>query len=202
MNPRAQLVAGAASLGVVLAEHAIDLLLRYGELLQQWNDHINLTAIRDVASVVSKHFVDSLAVVPHVPASAKTLVDVGSGPGFPGAVIAVARPALSITLVESNHKKAAFLQTLRRELPLTNVSVSAYRVDAVQTKFDVAVSRATFDLSAWLTLGSRLVTAGGVVLGMEGQAIPDLPPGAARHPYCIDGASRSIIVLPVPREPP
>jgi 16S rRNA (guanine527-N7)-methyltransferase len=193
------LMAGARELTVDLTDRDTKGLLRYLDLLLQWNERINLTAIRDRRGIIEKHFVDSLAVVPHLPASARTLVDVGSGAGFPGAVIALVRPALAVTLVESNHKKAAFLQTLRRELHLSNVTVRAERMEDVETRFDVAVSRATLDLTEWLRAGSKLVTLDGIVIGMEGQAVPDLPSEAVRHPYQLGDAARAIVVLAVSR---
>ncbi len=173
---------------------------RYLDLLLRWNERINLTAVRDPEGIVERHFVDSLAVLPHVPAAATSLVDVGSGPGFPGAVVALARPDLAVTLVESNHKKCAFLETLRRELPLPKTRVLSQRIEDVLAKpgfipFDVAVSRATLDLPDWLALGSRLVQPPGSVLGMEGAEIRDLPPGATRHPYDLGSSTRSLIVF-------
>ncbi len=197
-----QLHRQAASLGV---DDAIDsrveaALERYLALLLQWNERINLTAVREPSAIIEKHFVDSLALLPHLSPGAKTMIDVGSGPGFPGAVIALVRPSLAVTLVESNHKKAAFLSMLRRELPLPNVTVVAERIEAFAAsptfcRVDVAVSRATIDLPTWLSLGHSLVTSpGGIVLGMEGSDVRDLPPGAVRHAYRLGNARRSIIV--------
>jgi 16S rRNA (guanine527-N7)-methyltransferase len=131
--------------------------------------------------------------LPYLPREARTLVDVGSGGGFPGAVLALARPALAVTLVEPVHKKAAFLEALRRELPLRNVTVRIVRAGDCDVQADVAISRATWDLLDWLPRGVRLVTRGGLVLGMEGAEEHALPPGATRHPYALGGAKRAII---------
>jgi 16S rRNA (guanine527-N7)-methyltransferase len=197
---------GATSLGVSLTVDAEAGFGRYLDLLLRWNERINLTAVRDPESIVERHFVDSLAVLKHLPAAATSLVDVGSGPGFPGAVLALVRPELAVTMVESNHKKCAFLETLRRELPLPKARVLSQRIEDVLAKpnfvpFDVAVSRATLDLLDWLNLGSRLVRRDGtgVVLGMEGADIRDLPPGATRHPYDLGAATRAVIVFHVER---
>jgi 16S rRNA (guanine527-N7)-methyltransferase len=187
----------AAALGVDVAPF-LDGLDRYAVLLERWNARINLTAIRDPHESARKHFVDSLAVVPWIPAGASSLVDVGSGPGFPGAVLGLARPALTVTLVESNHKKCAFLEALRREIPIPNLTVNSVRAESLPDRqWDVAVSRATLDLPDWLALGRRLVRSGGTVLAMEGADQHALPPGATRHPYDLAGATRSIVRLEV-----
>jgi len=185
--------AQAHALGIALDDALAAALGRYLELLVLWNRRINLSSVRDAAGIVEKLFVDSLAALPHVPPTAKTLVDVGSGGGFPGAVLALARPALTVTLVEPVHKKAAFLEALRRELPLPNVTVEIARAETTPTRADVAISRATWDLLEWLPRGARLVTPGGLVLGMEGAEEHALPPGATRHPYALGGAKRAII---------
>ena len=168
---------------------------RYIELLVFWNRRINLTAVRAPDEIRARHFDESLSAVPHVPTSARTLVDVGSGAGFPGAVIALARPDLQVTLVESNHKKAAFLEAVRREVPVPNMAVRAARIETVADRFDVATSRATLALPEWLALGARLVVPGGTVIGFEGSQQVDLPEGAVRFPH---GRTRAVIVY-VPR---
>jgi 16S rRNA (guanine527-N7)-methyltransferase len=169
------------------------------ELLLRWNERINLTAVREPDEIELKHFADSRAVLPHIPTAARTLVDVGSGAGFPGAVIALERPDLLVTLVESSHKKAAFLQALRREIPLSNLTVLAERIEQVVkargfTPFDVAISRATWALPEWLQRGRALVKPGGTVLAMEGAEEHPLPPGATRRPYRLGNAQRAIVV--------
>lgn len=190
-----QLTRGASAIGIPLSAGLIESLERYLDLLLLWNQRINLTAVRDAAGIIEKHFLDSLAVVPHIPGDAATLVDVGSGPGFPGAVIALARPALRATLVESNQKKAAFLQALRRELPIPNVTVLAQRAESsAPGTFDVAVSRATLEVPEWLALGSKLVHSGGLVIAMEGSTQYSLPPNCRRLPYPLTGATRALIL--------
>ncbi len=199
MNPEAQLATAALGLGVALDAATLARLLRYVELLLFWNDRVNLTAIRDAGGVVQKHLVDSLSVAPHLPGRPHALVDVGSGAGFPGAVLAVVRPDLQVTLVESNQKKAAFLKTLARELGLARLTVIARRAETLpRGTFDVATSRATLELPAWLALGATLVRPGGLVIGMEGARRYALPLGAERREYQIAGAKRALVLLPVP----
>jgi 16S rRNA (guanine527-N7)-methyltransferase len=184
-----------------LSDPAIAAFGKYLELLRLWNRRINLTAIREPHAIIDKHFVDSLAVAAHVSAETRRLVDVGSGAGFPGAVIALARPDLDVTLVESNHKKAAFLQTLRRELPLPRVEVLAVRAETLPDRpgfrpFDVAVSRATWDVPEWIALARHLVVApGGTILSMEGSERHELPAGARRKTYQVAGAERAVVIV-------
>jgi 16S rRNA (guanine527-N7)-methyltransferase len=195
------LVRSARALGVVLGDRELALLGRYLDLLQTWNRRINLTAIRDPGEVVEKHFVDSLAILPHLPPTPGRLVDVGSGGGFPGAVVALVRPDLQVTLVESSHKKGAFLSALKREVPVPGIRVETIRLEDLLrrpgfTPFDAAVSRATFPVLDWLDLARPLVrTPGGLVLGMEGAEHPPLPPAAERFPYRLGQADRAIVVL-------
>ena len=142
-----------------------------------------------------QHVVDCAHLLAYIPADVGRLVDVGSGGGLPAVVIAVARPELEVTAVEPTGKKHAFLRTAARELGLGNLRPLAGRSDDIERgAFDVATSRATFALDEWLRLGLELVRPGGLVLGMEGRPT-DLPAGADRHPYTIDGKSRAIIGL-------
>jgi 16S rRNA (guanine527-N7)-methyltransferase len=168
---------------------------RYVDVLLFWNRRINLTAVREPDEIRARHFDDSLSGAAHVPATARTLVDVGSGAGFPGAVIALARPDLQVTLVESNHKKAAFLEAIRREVPVPNITIRPVRIETMVERFDVATSRATFPLPEWLEIGASLVVPGGIVIGFEGSQKADLPGNAIRIPYA---PGRALIVY-VPR---
>ena len=189
---------GAARFGVEVDDRITAALSTYLDRLLFWNQRVNLTALRDAPSIVDKHFVDSLAVVPHIPTTARSLVDLGSGAGFPGAVVAIVRSDLQVSLVESVHKKCAFLEALRREVPVPNLKVSASRAEdffaGARELPDVVVSRATWDLSVWLEMGARWVAPGGVVLGMEADTLHDLPPDATRHSYPLASGTRAIIV--------
>ena len=125
---RAALDAGLEKLAVPLDATRRAKLVDYVALLVRWNEAYNLSAIRDPAGIVTKHLLDSLAVVPHL--DALPLADLGSGAGLPGIPIAIAEPARSIVLVESNGKKARFLRECVRALPLPNVTVVADRAEA------------------------------------------------------------------------
>ena len=179
-----RLLVGAAQLGVRLDAATLARLDTYLALLQQWGRKINLTAIPldDVERIATLHFLDSLACVAQIPPLASlpqpTLIDVGSGAGFPGVLCALIRPELRVTLVERVGKKAAFLLTLRRELGVQYdvESCDAERLIPARAAegFGVAVSRAALPPPRWLELGSRLVAPSGYVLAMvsEGEPVP------------------------------
>ena len=190
-----RLIAGARELGVALDDAQVDKLTQYLALLQTWNRKINLTAITEERAAVELHFLDSLAVAPLVRGCA-TLIDVGSGAGFPGAVLAVALPSLAVTCIDAVAKKVAFLQTLRRTIA-PNLEPLHRRDDAVDRTFDAAVSRATWDPPEWLGHGARLVHPGGLVIAMQTADAPVLetPAGFTHEPaieYTVGGAARRI----------
>lgn len=144
-------------------------LLHYLQLLGKWNKVYNLTAIRDVQQMVGQHVLDSLSVLPHVQ-GCKTLADVGSGAGLPGIPLAIACPDLSVTLIETNSKKASFLQQVKIELQLDNLQVHGGRVEDYQPKhaFECVISRAFADLSLFVRLTADLLQHNGRLLAMKG----------------------------------
>jgi len=117
----------------------IVLLEAHWELLQLWNKKVNLTAIIDLESAVERHYVESLFLGLHLPPGPQRVVDVGSGPGFPGFPAAVLRPDCTVTVIESHQRKAVFLREASRKLP--NIRVVAKRAEDVAESFDVAISR-------------------------------------------------------------
>lgn len=200
------LVTGAAALSVVVGQRELAQFDRYLALLAKWNEHINLTRVVRADAVIAKHFLDSLAIVPHLH-NATTLVDVGAGAGFPGVVAAIARPDLAVTLVESIQKKAAFLEALKRELKLS-LTVRAVRLEGFHPPepFSVAVSRATFAPPEWVERGAPLVAEGGALIAMLGRERPALPTPAGFSPpewipYAlpIEGERALAILRRVPR---
>jgi 16S rRNA (guanine527-N7)-methyltransferase len=190
-----RLVSGAAELGVALDGAQVDKLDEYLALLQTWNRKINLTAITEARAIVELHFLDSLAVTPLVRDRA-TLIDVGAGAGFPGAVLAIALPSLAVTCIDGVAKKVAFLQTLRRTLA-PNLVAQHKRDEAIDQTFAAAVSRATWDPPEWLEHGARLVDKDGLVIAMQtaDAALLETPPGFSWLPaieYTVGGANRRI----------
>ena len=182
-----------------LAELALDpalsaLLLDYLALLARWNRTYNLTAVRDPAKMVTLHLLDSLAMHPHLQPGA--LADLGTGPGLPGIPLALARPDVQVTLVESNGKKARFLREAARQLKLANVSVAESRIEAFKpaATFDAITARALATLPLILELGGHLPGPDGRLLAMKGvlpnDEIAALPAGwrvAAVHPLRVPG---------------
>jgi 16S rRNA (guanine527-N7)-methyltransferase len=162
------LAAGLDALGVSVDAAAQDKLLAYLALLEKWNRVYNLTAIREPDRMLSHHVLDSLAVVPHIGGGA--IADVGSGAGLPGIPLALARADWAITLIESNHKKSAFLKQAAIELALANVDVREERVENVEpaASYDVVISRAFSDLAEFATLAGRLCARNGVLAAMKG----------------------------------
>jgi len=158
----------SAALGLLLADTQVATLERYLDLLEKWNRVYNLTAIRERSRMVTHHLLDSLAVLPHV--RGPRVLDVGSGAGLPGIPLAVAGPALHVTLLESNHKKSAFLTQAVAELQLANVQVVMERVESWQpeARFDTIVSRAFAELGEFASLAGRLLAPQGVLAAMKG----------------------------------
>ncbi|HEY2749344.1 MAG TPA: 16S rRNA (guanine(527)-N(7))-methyltransferase RsmG [Polyangia bacterium] len=190
-----RLVSGARELGVALDDAQVGKLVEYLALLQTWNRKINLTAITEPRDVVELHFLDSLAVAQLVRDRA-TLIDVGSGAGFPGAVLAIALPSLAITCIDAVAKKVAFLSMLKRTLA-PNLEALHRRDDAIDRTFDAAVSRATWDPPEWVEHGARLVGASGRVIAMQTADAPVLqaPAGFSAEPpieYVVGGARRRL----------
>jgi 16S rRNA (guanine527-N7)-methyltransferase len=168
-------------LGLGLAPEGIQRLLDYIALLAKWNQVYSLTAIRAPDRMVTHHLLDALAILPLI--EGPRIADVGSGAGLPGIPLAIARPALEVTLIESRQKKAAFLVQAKAELGLANVTVARQRVEGwtPPTAFDGIVSRAFSALPQLLRLAGHLVRPGGQILAMKGEypreeleAIPSL----------------------------
>ncbi len=165
---------GAAELGLALDEHTQTQLLAYVELLFKWNKVYNLTAIRDKSEMVSHHLLDSLAVVPHLWSG--RWLDVGSGGGMPGLVLAIVKPDWQFTLLDSNTKKTGFVQQAVIELGLKNVSVHSGRVEEWHPnyRFDGIISRAFAELGDFLAVSRHLIAPNGRWAAMKGQPEPEL----------------------------
>lgn len=171
-EPRALLAEGVAALGLELPPAVLGQLQVYLEELKLWNARINLTGLKSDRDIIIKHFLDSLAVLPFLDASA-SLLDLGSGAGFPGLVLKLARPALALTLVEAREKKAAFLEYLASRLGLADVRVVQTHLTPAlarqwEPKVAAVVSRATFFLPRLLELAAPLLAPGGLVLALKG----------------------------------
>jgi 16S rRNA (guanine527-N7)-methyltransferase len=171
--------AAASALGVTLSRAQRTTLLRFLELLRHWNGIYNLTALRDPAQMLTHHLLDCLSVV--VPlrrqlgrSMGKRLVDVGSGGGLPGTILAVTEPGLSVCCVDAVGKKAAFVRQAAAELALPNLSSLHARAEDVHgVAFDVVASRAFASLPDFIRATRHLLAPGGVWMAMKGRTIPD-----------------------------
>jgi 16S rRNA (guanine527-N7)-methyltransferase len=164
---------GAAQMGIRLDPEQLKQLGRHVDLLLKWNKSVNLTAIVDPDEVVEKHVLDSLAVAPLIPSG--SLLDAGTGAGFPGIPVAIARPDLDVALVDSVQKKVAFLKSALAELRLPKVKAYAVRLEGNPSKEELprvhaAVARACAAPAEWLRLAGHYVLPGGVAICMLGPA--------------------------------
>lgn len=160
------LAAGLAELGLSLPQAAQERMLAFCWLLLKWNKTYNLTALRDPQQALSHHLLDSLAIVPHVGEGA--LLDVGAGGGLPGIPLAIARPQLSVSLVDTVQKKATFLQQAAIELGLRNLRVHHARVEQMTGQYAQISSRAFADLKTFVELTRHLLAPDGRWLAMKG----------------------------------
>jgi 16S rRNA (guanine527-N7)-methyltransferase len=203
----ADLDEGIKALGASLPARALDALNAYLALLAKWNRTYNLTAIREPERMVTHHVLDALAVLPHLPARADlSLLDVGSGGGVPGLPLAIARPGWRVVLLDSNHKKGAFLQQAVIELGLVNAQAVIARVEdyVPAAPFDVVISRAFSDLATFAQTSARHLAAGGQLVAMKGvfpdEEVAQLPAGirvVAAPALAVPGlpAERHLIIM-------
>lgn len=163
------LIEGARALGIELNGEQATKLVAHLDLLDDWNQRINLTAIRDRPSQLTKHVLDSLTVLPWL--KGERIADVGSGAGFPGIPLAIAAPAMHFVLVESVGKKCRFLEHVRDSLGLGNVEVVQARAEAYQPerRFDTVLARAVGPLADLVKFASPLLAPGGRLLAMKGR---------------------------------
>ena len=169
MTLEEQVGRGLVSMGIAVSPAQRRRLAAHLELIAKWNRVHNLTAIRDTDQMVTLHLLDSLSILPQLEA-ARTVADVGTGPGFPGIPVAIVREDAAVTLVESSHKKCAFLQQANIELALGNVSIACERVEHFKPSapFDAVVSRAFSDLPDFIAQAGHLVAPGGKLIAMKG----------------------------------
>jgi 16S rRNA (guanine527-N7)-methyltransferase len=169
MTIEAQISEGLGAMGLRLPDNANEKFAQHLQLIAKWNRVHNLTAIRETEQMVVLHLLDSLAVLPQL-AGARTILDVGTGPGLPGVPVAIAMPDASVTLLDSSHKKCAFLEQVKADLALRNVDVVCDRVEQWNPgkQFDAVVSRAFADLADFVSQAHHLLAPGGRLIAMKG----------------------------------
>jgi 16S rRNA (guanine527-N7)-methyltransferase len=171
-NTLSQVLAeGIAEMGLAVSPAQQEKLMDYLALMFKWNSVYNLTSLRDPMQMVTHHLLDSLAAVPAF-ADAKNVLDVGSGGGLPGIVLATVRPDMKVSMIDTVHKKTAFLTQVKADLGLANVTVYTMRVEQLEAsdKFDVITSRAFADLSDFVNWSSHLLAEGGRYIALKGVA--------------------------------
>jgi len=163
------LLDGARALALDLDEAQLAKLVAHLDLLDDWNTRMNLTAIRDRPSQLTKHLLDSLTVLPYL--QGERVADVGSGAGFPGIPLAIVAPRRHFTLVESTGKKCRFLEHVRDTLELGNVEVVQARAERYQpeVRFDTVIARAVGPIADLVKVAGPLVVGGGRLLAMKGR---------------------------------
>ncbi|WP_336274246.1 16S rRNA (guanine(527)-N(7))-methyltransferase RsmG [Vreelandella indica] len=196
---------GLSQLAISVDDHQREQLLGLLALLHKWNRAYNLTAVRDVDEMVSRHVLDSAVVLPYV--QGPRLLDVGAGPGLPGIVLAILAPELDVTLLDSNGKKVRFQRQAVMELGLRNVTPVQARVEEFENAaFDQVISRAFASLVDFVTLTRQLPGAEGQWLAMKGpgadEELRDLPPGIRLHQRHLlevpfETAQRQLLILNV-----
>jgi 16S rRNA (guanine527-N7)-methyltransferase len=165
---------GVAELALELSAAQQEQLLDYLALLNKWNSVYNLTSVRDPMQMMTLHLLDSLAAVPAF-AGAQNVLDVGAGGGLPGVVLAISKPDMKLSMIDTVHKKTAFLTQVKAELGLANVTVYTKKVQELEVKqpFDVITSRAFADLSDFVNWSGHLLAEGGRFIALKGTAPQD-----------------------------
>lgn len=199
---RQRLRSGLQALALELADPVVEQQLDYLDLLLRWNAAYNLTAVRDAGEMVTRHLLDSLAILPYL--HGRSLADLGTGAGLPGIPLALARPDLEVCLVDSNGKKARFLREAVRQLHLTGAKVFEGRAESVTGEYDCVTARAFATLADMLGWGGHLLAGDGRWLALKGRfpqdELDDLPAGfavEAVHRLVVPGldAERHLVII-------
>jgi 16S rRNA (guanine527-N7)-methyltransferase len=167
-----KLAAGVAAMGLPVTAAMQQQLLDYQALLSKWNKVYNLTAVRDPAEMITLHLLDSLSVLPYI--NSRSLLDVGSGGGLPGIVLAICLPELQVTTIDTVQKKAIFMRQVKGELGLSNLNVVHGRVELYEAEEQFAgiISRAFSEIKQFMALTQHLLVDGGHWYAMKGMS-PD-----------------------------
>lgn len=173
-----EIIAQAGEINVVLSKNQAEQFYNYMNILIDWNEKINLTAITEPKEIIQKHFIDSLTISKHIKENTE-IIDVGTGAGFPGIPIKIANNNTKITLLDSLNKRLIYLNELIQELDLKNIHTIHYRAEeagqnlAYREQFDVAVSRAVAPLNILVEYLLPFVKVNGICICMKGNNIKE-----------------------------
>lgn len=205
MNPKSLLLESAQALGIALSEAQTDQFMQYLSLLLEWNEKMNLTAITDPVEVVQKHFIDCISVLPHLDLQGgETMIDVGTGAGFPGVPLKIASPALQVTLLDALQKRLTFLDTLTQSLDLSDVTLVHSRAEDggqnpdLREQFDLCVSRAVANLAVLLEYCLPFVKVGGKLAALKGPDATQEIEQAQNALQIVGGKVTAVIPITIP----
>lgn len=174
------LISGAKELDIQLSETQVEQFMKYKTLLQEWNQKMNLTAITEDREVITKHFLDCMTINKALNMSEqKTVIDIGTGAGFPGLVIKIAFPHLKVTLVDALKKRLTFLETVINELGLTDIECVHSRAEDLgknkqyREGFDICASRAVANLAVLSEYTLPFVKVDGYLIALKGQKLDE-----------------------------
>jgi 16S rRNA (guanine527-N7)-methyltransferase len=177
-NFRKILLAAADEMGLALTGEQIGLFETYREILLLWNSKMNLVSLQSEIDLPVRHFIDSLTLLPYLPSTPGTVLDIGSGAGFPSVPVKIVRGDLHMILLEASRKKSSFLKEVIRRLGLQGISVLNGRLEELLQKdrklsFDLIVSRATLKLPELVARGLPLLKEGGFLAAMKGPGVEE-----------------------------
>ncbi len=161
-------------MGIKVSDHQAEQMLLHSKELMVWNKKINLTAIKKPLQIAEKHFIDSIAAASFL-GNEQTIIDLGSGGGFPGIPIKIMNPSINVVLIDSSRKKINFLKHVIRMLDLDKIDAVHSRVedlhenDACKNRFDAVISRAFTDLSRFVELAAPFLNKKGAIYAMKGK---------------------------------
>lgn len=180
ISPEILLREGASSLGVELDNDDVAKLLKYKEMLVEWNQKINLTAIEEERDIIIKHFIDSFSILPFIKVRNARIADIGTGAGFPGIPVKIAYKEMEVVLLDSLEKRVGFLNTVISELSLKKIKAVHGRAEDFGVKadfrenFDISVARAVAALPVLLEYCLPFVKPGGIFIVMKGSSIDEV----------------------------
>ncbi|HHV28522.1 16S rRNA (guanine(527)-N(7))-methyltransferase RsmG [Acetivibrio mesophilus] len=180
LDLRELLIEGASGFGVDLNEEQVDKFFTYKDVLKEWNSKMNLTAIEDDREIILKHFIDSISICPIIKDKKSTLIDVGTGAGFPGIPVKIAFPDIKIKLMDSLEKRTKFLDEVIEKLSLKEISAVHSRAEDkgiasdYREKYDISTARAVANLPVLLEYCLPFVRVGGLFIAMKGSSTEEI----------------------------